>query len=96
MPSDTNPYAPHNSRSSLEPQLTEEDFNKTKTNATNIFATGLFGILAPVVAVYSVVFLLKYRMAFPRRRLAVAGAILHCLWTIVWIYWFLTSDQQRN
>ncbi len=96
MPSDANPYTPPNSQSSLEPQLTEADLSKLKTNATNIFATGLFGILAPVVAIYSVVFLLRNRTAFPRRRLAVAGAILHCLWTLVWIYWFLTSAQQRN
>ncbi len=90
MQSDNNPYAPPNTQSSVERQLSEEELNKLKTNATNIFATGLFGILAPVVAVYSVVFLLRNQMAFPRRRLAVAGTILHCLWTLVWIYWSYT------
>jgi|GEM_PF-2857722 hypothetical protein len=88
MPSDTNPYAPPSQVSLREPQVSEAELNRLTLEATNIFATSLLGILAPVVAVYAIIFLLRHRTVFPRRRLAVTGAILHSVWTLVWIYYF--------
>lgn len=95
MPTHSNPYTPPTQGLHREPQPTEAELNRLTLEATNIFATSLLGILAPVVAVYAIIFLLRHPTAFPRRRLAVAGAILHGLWTLVWIYYFSTTTLAK-
>lgn len=92
MPTGPNPYTPPTQGLHREPQPSEAELNRLTLEATNIFATRLLGILAPVVTVYAIIFLLRHPKAFPRRRLAIAGAILHGLWTLVWIYYFSTTN----
>ena len=55
------------------------------TTAWQLFATGIIGCFAPVLAIYGTIFLIRRPEPFPLRRLAVAGVILHWIWTVVFI-----------
>jgi len=52
-----------------------------KSTALQIFITSLFGCFSPIVAIYGLIFLLLRPYPFPRKGLAIAGTILHRIWT---------------
>jgi hypothetical protein len=56
-----------------------------KLTALQIFLTGLIGCFAPIVAIYGTFFLLMRPYPFPRKGLAIAGTVLHWIWTVLLI-----------
>ncbi len=74
-------------------QLLQE--KQDKTTALQIFLTGLLGCFAPIIFIYGVVFLLKRPYAFPRKGLAIAGTILHGLYTLAFIANIIIQTNAR-
>lgn len=89
MSESQNPYEPTTEIAPQQPAVLSQEQQKLRENATNIFASGLVGLMAPLLFIYSGIFLLRNRKPFPRRRLAIIGTCLHGVWTPVWIYWIL-------
>jgi hypothetical protein len=88
MPNDPNPYeSPKVREDGSAKHLSEGE--QLEQNAIHLFASGLIGLFAPVCAVYGIVFLLRHKHQFPRKRLAIIGTVLNCLWTSIWCYWIL-------
>ena len=56
-----------------------------KQTALLLFITGLLGCFSPILAIYGIVFLVKRPYPFPRKGLAIAGTVLHCLWALLTI-----------
>lgn len=56
-----------------------------KTTALQIFLTGLIGCFSPILAIYGIVFLVRRPYPFPRKGLAIAGTVLHCIWLLPWL-----------
>jgi hypothetical protein len=54
-----------------------------RTTAIQIFVLSLLGCFSPILAVYGIVFLLRRPHSFPHKGLAIAGTIIHCLWTLL-------------
>jgi hypothetical protein len=54
-----------------------------KTTALEIFITGFLCCFSPIIVIYATVFLLLRPYEFPRKGLAIAGTVLHWLWTVV-------------
>ncbi|MBP90302.1 MAG: hypothetical protein CMJ64_26955 [Planctomycetaceae bacterium] len=52
-----------------------------KSTALQLFLTGLIGCFAPILAIYGLVFLLRRPHPFPRKGLAIAGTVLHFIWS---------------
>jgi len=53
-----------------------------KSTGLQLFLTGLLGCFSPIAFIYGIVFLVKRPYAFPNKGLAIAGTILHGLWTL--------------
>jgi len=66
----------------------EKKESRDKSDAIAIFVTGLIGCFAPIVAIFGVVFLVKRPYSFPCKGLAIAGTILHWIWTILLVLRF--------
>lgn len=62
--------------------------SRDKSDAIAIFVTGLIGCFAPIVAIFGIVFLIKRPYNFPCKGLAIAGTILHWIWTILLVLRF--------
>jgi hypothetical protein len=56
-----------------------------KSTAIQIFATSILGCFSPIVVIYGLVFLLRRPYSFPCKGLAIAGTIIHGVWTLVLI-----------
>ncbi|MBW3539867.1 MAG: hypothetical protein KY476_06325 [Planctomycetes bacterium] len=52
-----------------------------------LLITGIIGCFSPILAIYGIVFLSKRSHDFPRKGLAIAGTVLHCLWSVFLIYY---------
>jgi predicted RNA-binding Zn-ribbon protein involved in translation (DUF1610 family) len=59
--------------------------SQDKTNAIVIFVTSILGCFSPIVAIYGIVFLKQRPYSFPYKGLAIAGTIIHCIWTVLLI-----------
>ena len=59
--------------------------------ATQLFATGLIGCVAPILAIYGLFFLIRRPYDFPRKTLAIVGTVLHCIWSLIWMPGLLTE-----
>jgi hypothetical protein len=64
------------------------------TTALQLFLTGLIACMSPICAIYGVCFLLMHRDPFPRKWMAVAGTILHWIWTAVLAFSILMSNAR--
>lgn len=53
------------------------------TTALQLFLTGLIACVSPVCAIYGICFLVAHPDPFPRRWMAVAGTVLHWIWTVL-------------
>jgi len=60
-------------------------------NTWTIFICGLFGCMAPIVAVYGLIFLLINREPFPRKTLAIIGTVIAWIWTLLLIVFIVIS-----
>jgi hypothetical protein len=60
-----------------------------RTTSILLFVMGLIGCFSPICAIYGIVFLVQRPYPFPYKGLAIAGTILHCLWTLILIASFL-------
>lgn len=54
-----------------------------RTTSWQLLATGVIGCMSPILAIYGVIFLLRRPYSFPLKGLAIAGTVLHCLWTLL-------------
>jgi predicted RNA-binding Zn-ribbon protein involved in translation (DUF1610 family) len=68
--------------------------SQDKTNAIVIFVTSILGCFSPIVAIYGIIFLLKRPYSFPYKGLAIAGTIIHCLWTAFLVVRIATMAAQ--
>lgn len=59
--------------------------------AVQILFTALFPCFAPIVAVYGLIFLTSRRYQFRNRNLAVAGTIIHWVWTTAGLVYLLAQ-----
>jgi hypothetical protein len=63
--------------------------SSNRTSAILLFVTGLLGCFSPILVVYGIVFLVQRPYPFANKGLAIAGTILHGIWTLVLIASFL-------
>ena len=54
-----------------------------KTTSWQLLATGILGCFSPILAIYGIIFLLRRPYSFPLKGLAIAGTVLHCVWTAI-------------
>lgn len=54
-----------------------------KTTSWQLLATGILGCCSPILAIYGIIFLLRRPYDFPLKSLAIAGTVLHCVWTVL-------------
>ena len=64
-------------------RLVEE--KQDKSTSIQIFALSIFGCFAPIVLIYGIIFLVRRPYPFPCKGLAIAGTIIHGLWTALLI-----------
>lgn len=64
-------------------RLVEE--KQDKSTSIQIFVTSLLGCFSPIIVIYGLVFLLRRPYPFPCKGLAIAGTVIHGLWTLVLI-----------
>jgi hypothetical protein len=90
MPNDPNPYESPKGVTFIREDRSAKPLSEgeqLEQNAIHLFASGVIGLFAPACAVYGIVFLLRHKHQFPRKRLAIIGTVLHCLWSSIWCYW---------
>jgi hypothetical protein len=61
------------------------------TTSWQLLATGVIGCFAPILAIYGLVFLLRRPQPFPLKGLAIAGTVLHFIWTVLMVVLFLVQ-----
>ena len=94
-PSSTNPFAAP-MQTTPSPSAVTDEYIKAEaerlmkqklstTTAWQLFATGIIGCFSPILAIYGTVFLLRRPEPFPLKGLAIAGVVLHWIWTLVWV-----------
>lgn len=71
------------------------EHSQDKTNAIVIFVTSILGCFSPIVAIYGIVFLMRRPYSFPYKGLAIAGTIIHCVWTAVLILRIASIAMQQ-
>ncbi|HSG68761.1 MAG TPA: hypothetical protein VLA12_00015 [Planctomycetaceae bacterium] len=86
---------PSASDESIE-QLVEEKIKLKQDSeiAMQIFVTGLIGCFAPIIAIYGIIFLIRRPYDYPRKSLAVAGTIFHCIWALIQIALIATGNMR--
>jgi len=65
-----------------------------KTTSWQLLATGIIGCFSPILAIYGLVFLLRRPYAFPLKGLAIAGTVLHFVWTGLLVLMLLGNMSQ--
>ena len=92
LPGGDNPYASPQAEVpaevSLEDQRRIEEAarrlvqeRQDRSISIQIFVTGILGCLSPIVLIYGLIFLLRRPGPFPLKGLAIAGAVLHGVWS---------------
>lgn len=66
-----------------------------KSTALQLFLTGLIGCVSPILVFYGIVFLLRRPYPFPRKGLAIAGTIMHGVWTILLIVMIVSGAMTQ-
>lgn len=66
-----------------------------KTTALQLFLTSLIGCFSPILAIYGIVFLPRRPYPFPRKRLAIAGTLIHGFWTLAFIAGIIAGPLQK-
>jgi predicted RNA-binding Zn-ribbon protein involved in translation (DUF1610 family) len=56
-----------------------------RTTSIQLFVLSLLGCFSPILAIYGIVFLWRRPHSFQYKGLAVAGTVIHCLWTLFYI-----------
>ena len=85
-PKSANPFADAPSQA-LDPFAVHEAAKRLirdkhdKTTSWQLLATGILGCFSPILAIYGLIFLLRRPYSFPLKGLAIAGTVLHCVWT---------------
>jgi hypothetical protein len=51
------------------------------TTSWQLLVTGILGCFSPILAIYGLIFILRRPYSFPLKGLAIAGTVLHCIWT---------------
>lgn len=91
-PSSPNPFADKSTppSSGIDPRVLQaavEQALRDKHDATvalQILVTSVIGCFAPIIFLYGLIFLLTRSYPFPRKWMAIAGTVLHFIWTIIY------------
>lgn len=52
-----------------------------QTTSWQLLVTGILGCFSPILAIYGLIFVLRRPYSYPLKGLAIAGTVLHCIWT---------------
>jgi predicted RNA-binding Zn-ribbon protein involved in translation (DUF1610 family) len=66
-----------------------------KTTSIQIFVTSLLGCFSPIVFIYGIIFLLRRPYSFPYKGLAIAGTVIHGIWTLLIVASLVISGLQQ-
>jgi hypothetical protein len=100
---DRNPYTPPLPQNPFTEAVSQDDMQaqveeaakrllrekQDSTTSWQLLATGIIGCFSPILAIYGIIFLLRRPYPFPLKGLAIAGTVLHCLWTALLILMLL-------
>ena len=66
------------------------------TTSWQLLATGILGCFSPILAIYGIIFLLRRPYSFPLKGLAIAGTVLHCIWTLLIVLSIMLNIAAAN
>ena len=83
---DNTPPSPHSPEDQARIEAEARRLLKEKQDSTTswqLLATGILGCFSPILAIYGIIFLVRRPHSFPLKGLAIAGTVLHCVWTVI-------------